>query len=782
MANLKETNIWETGIYQLETSDPVMGGPNGIDNSQPRQLANRTLWLKTELASAVASIGSNKAAADQTYALKATTLTAGSGLTGGGTLGGNRVLSMGTPSKISATSTNVAVSDTHSHEIDKASTTVAGIVMLADVLNSTDKAKALTAAQGKVLADSLAALGGEAFKVRGDLGNLNLDGVIGDNYYGIWYKRTNIGAAPELNYPQQQAGVLFVLPTAYQGMQLYVPYMSSVLYVRNTVQDGSFTSWRIIGEVVDNLNSGSATAALSAAKGKAIKERLDAAGVGGKAPVANSSTGVNDMLADLPDTCQDYTLSGNYTNGPLGVEAKTYTGIINVSARMFAAGVSKVLTMRQPDGSVWQNVRNASAWLGWERIDALDAVKLTGSQTVAGIKTFAGLTDFSSGLRISTGTKSSWATLGMGVSDVYLHNHTSNKFLQLRDDGNLQYSNKRVVVNGDNDIYDTATTDTRNIVTVDADGTLKRLTRPTTLAGYGITDAAEQRALHTSNLDSITNPGLYGQGTNANATSARNYPVNEAGSLIVAGSAYGVQQLYMPFYRLDIWKRNQTSSGGWTAWQKINTAPAELSTAVSDIKNELLGGASSAFDTLKELQTALGNDSNFAATVTGELGKRLQTTALAAEIKNLVKRTNHNRTISGNRSGYTDQSMRVDGSVTVYPDGRIVQQFHIKSFKPIWFNDESAAIGFGNAGGRGPRIPITLWTAMPAEISSVQVTPIRAVSTTDSQTYSSEAAEWIAAWSLQSQGSNKGGVNIDINRFRGGEDERMDLLITVEGY
>ena len=43
MANLTETNRWEAGIYQLETSDPVMGGPNGSDNRAPRELANRTL-------------------------------------------------------------------------------------------------------------------------------------------------------------------------------------------------------------------------------------------------------------------------------------------------------------------------------------------------------------------------------------------------------------------------------------------------------------------------------------------------------------------------------------------------------------------------------------------------------------------------------------------------------------------------------------------------------------------------------------------------------------------
>lgn len=46
MADLPESNEWTTGIYQLETSDPVLGGPEGIDNLQAKQLANRTRWLK----------------------------------------------------------------------------------------------------------------------------------------------------------------------------------------------------------------------------------------------------------------------------------------------------------------------------------------------------------------------------------------------------------------------------------------------------------------------------------------------------------------------------------------------------------------------------------------------------------------------------------------------------------------------------------------------------------------------------------------------------------------
>ncbi|SDQ38495.1 hypothetical protein SAMN05443026_0549 [Burkholderia orbicola] len=46
MANLKEESKWEEGVYQFETSDPVQGGPDGIDNVPTKQLANRTRHLK----------------------------------------------------------------------------------------------------------------------------------------------------------------------------------------------------------------------------------------------------------------------------------------------------------------------------------------------------------------------------------------------------------------------------------------------------------------------------------------------------------------------------------------------------------------------------------------------------------------------------------------------------------------------------------------------------------------------------------------------------------------
>ncbi|EAW8180917.1 tail fiber protein [Salmonella enterica] len=51
MGKLTEVMQWEEDIYQLETSDPVLGGPDGVSNKPQKQLANRTQWLKQQLES-----------------------------------------------------------------------------------------------------------------------------------------------------------------------------------------------------------------------------------------------------------------------------------------------------------------------------------------------------------------------------------------------------------------------------------------------------------------------------------------------------------------------------------------------------------------------------------------------------------------------------------------------------------------------------------------------------------------------------------------------------------
>ena len=68
MANLRENAAWESGIYQLETTDPVVGGADGISNKQAIQLANRTGYLKGEVealkSSSLAALASKRDISD----------------------------------------------------------------------------------------------------------------------------------------------------------------------------------------------------------------------------------------------------------------------------------------------------------------------------------------------------------------------------------------------------------------------------------------------------------------------------------------------------------------------------------------------------------------------------------------------------------------------------------------------------------------------------------------------------------------------------------------------
>lgn len=147
MANLKETAFWEEGIYQFETTDPVLGGENGIDNKPTRQLANRTVWLKQELEAAQ-------------QAQRNRQITAGAGLIGGGILSADRSIALVTPSTLSGSTSNWAGNETvgHTHELAAATATLAGVVKLINTLGSTATDAALSAAQGKALNDAITQL------------------------------------------------------------------------------------------------------------------------------------------------------------------------------------------------------------------------------------------------------------------------------------------------------------------------------------------------------------------------------------------------------------------------------------------------------------------------------------------------------------------------------------------------------------------------------------------------------------------------------------------------
>jgi hypothetical protein len=55
MPDLIDNPIWEPGIYELATVDPVLGGPGGVSTRPAQELANRTAYLKAQLESHAAT-------------------------------------------------------------------------------------------------------------------------------------------------------------------------------------------------------------------------------------------------------------------------------------------------------------------------------------------------------------------------------------------------------------------------------------------------------------------------------------------------------------------------------------------------------------------------------------------------------------------------------------------------------------------------------------------------------------------------------------------------------
>ena len=119
MANLKEQEKWEDGVYQIEENDPVLGGENGITNKPIKQLANRTLWLKKAL-----ELFGKKSA----------------------------------PKDLTVESTSTADESGHSHKLPVGSTTEKGIWQATSDTGIDSDGLVLTAKAGKKLAQLIAQL------------------------------------------------------------------------------------------------------------------------------------------------------------------------------------------------------------------------------------------------------------------------------------------------------------------------------------------------------------------------------------------------------------------------------------------------------------------------------------------------------------------------------------------------------------------------------------------------------------------------------------------------
>ncbi|HFC6370637.1 TPA: tail fiber protein, partial [Neisseria lactamica] len=148
MANAVEQNQFDREVRLLEPGDKVVGGVAAPINQPLQALANRTIWLKNQT-EALQTATEGKASS-------AAAVNAGGGLTGGGSLAQSRTIALGAPGQITATSQNAVQEEGHTHAIDTATTTRAGIVQLDNTVSEAENTaatpKAVKAAYDKALA------------------------------------------------------------------------------------------------------------------------------------------------------------------------------------------------------------------------------------------------------------------------------------------------------------------------------------------------------------------------------------------------------------------------------------------------------------------------------------------------------------------------------------------------------------------------------------------------------------------------------------------------------
>ncbi|WP_449043715.1 hypothetical protein [Paracoccus versutus] len=153
--------------WTLTAGNGLTGGGNGSDNRAVALGTPSTVGAST--ANAVTT-GSHTHAIGADIARSAITISPGNGLTGGGNLTANRTLNMGTPSSITADSTNSASGNTHTHAISAATIgelvsrlsvgAVGTYAMLADINTSADLNPGATRAGSNL---RYASAGGQTF-------------------------------------------------------------------------------------------------------------------------------------------------------------------------------------------------------------------------------------------------------------------------------------------------------------------------------------------------------------------------------------------------------------------------------------------------------------------------------------------------------------------------------------------------------------------------------------------------------------------------------------------
>ena len=98
--------------------------------------------------------------------------------------------------------------------------------------------------------------------------------------------------------------------------------------------------------------------------------------------------------------------------------------------------------------------------------------------------------------------------------------------------------------------------------------------------------------LDQRNLNDIVYPGVYSQRADLNATTARNYPINRAGTLVVyrnGANELGIIQEYKLYNQNITYSRVKGNSSGWSGWTKTyseENKPTNVDVGLSNVTND----------------------------------------------------------------------------------------------------------------------------------------------------------------------------------------------------
>ena len=532
MANLKEQPVWEAGIYQWETADPVLGGENGIDNMPTRQLANRTLWLKNALAEAIENIGNNKAD-------KATTL-AGYGITNAYTkteIDDKIKLKLDVQSPLASGSLTVR-NGTHPAVRLQPSSGETGLIIESSggshymAIRPVDT---LGSSAGQIVAyffpsnktgSKTIAVEDEVFAF-GNLGILDLNTVSKPGSYG---QDKNVNATTARNYPFLSAGRLDVSPGPYGVMQEYtsITGAKAIRYATNT-NLSTWGDWTKLSTLINKLSD---------------TDNLNNIRVYGSYGQDVSSK----ALASLNYPYEEA--------GTLDVKIGTY-GFLQLYQT-----ISGRIAIRR--------AISATEWSAWTELAMLAVNNLTSdsiSQPLAAAQGKALANLIADKLPKASPVAAGSITLSNATyPSVRLEPKSGTHGLVMESSGTQQYFAVRP-----KDTLSSSAGQKALFSLPDKTGSFTLATTDESLA-FG--------NLGTTNLNSVSRYGSYGQDQNANATTARNYPYGQAGRLDVSSGPYGVMQEYTSITGAKAVRyATKIDLSEWGEWVKLSTLVSKLDVA-----------------------------------------------------------------------------------------------------------------------------------------------------------------------------------------------------------